>query len=143
MIKQIRHTGLVVNDLELAIHFWRDLLGFSIDKKMDESGPYIDAMMGLRNVEVTTVKMSAPEGGVIELLYFKSHPQKEGWSGKPYTTGFTHIALTVNNLHECYKTLSNYGVEFPATPQLSADGAVKVIYCKGPEGVLLELVQTL
>ena len=141
MINQIRHTGLVVNDLELALHFWRDLLGFSIDKKMDESGPHIDAMMGLRNVEVTTVKMSAPEGGVIELLHFKSHPQKGGWSGKPYTTGFTHIALTVNNLDECYKTLSKYGVEFPASPQFSPDGAIKVIYCRGPEAILLELVE--
>jgi catechol 2,3-dioxygenase-like lactoylglutathione lyase family enzyme len=143
MINQIRHTGLVVNNLELALHFWRDLLGFSVDKKMDESGPHIDAMMGLKNVEVTTVKMSSPEGGVIYLLHFKSHPQKKIWSGKPYTTGFTHIALTVNNIDECYKTLSKYGVEFPALPQFSPDGAVKVIYCKGPEGVLLELVEVI
>jgi catechol 2,3-dioxygenase-like lactoylglutathione lyase family enzyme len=40
MIKQIRHTGLVVTDLGLALSFWKDLLGFTIDKQMDESGPY-------------------------------------------------------------------------------------------------------
>jgi catechol 2,3-dioxygenase-like lactoylglutathione lyase family enzyme len=143
MISQIRHTGLVVADLDLALHFWRDLLGFSIDKKMDESGPHVDAMMGLENVEVTTVKMVAPQGGVIELLHFKSHPHEMVWSGKPYSTGFTHIALTVNDLDECYRALGKHGVEFFAPPQFSPDGAVKVIYCKGPEGVLLELVQIL
>ena len=35
MIIKIRHTGLVVADLDLALNFWRDLLGFNIDKKMD------------------------------------------------------------------------------------------------------------
>ena len=64
MISQIRHTGLVVADLELALSFWRDLLGFKVDKMMDESGSHIDLMMGLKNVMVTTVKMSAPQGGV-------------------------------------------------------------------------------
>jgi len=143
MINQIRHAGLVVADLGLALSFWRDLLGFNIDKQMDESGPHIDAMMGLKNVEVTTVKMSAPQGGVIELLHFKSHPDVDVWRGTPYTTGFTHLALSVKNLDECYQKLSNAGCTFPAHPQYSPDGVVKVIYCQGPEGVLLELVEVI
>jgi len=143
MIKQIRHTGLVVADLESALRFWRDLLGFSVDKQMDESGPHIDAMMGLKNVVVTTIKMSAPQGGVVELLQFKSHPDVNKWHGKPYSTGFTHLALTVINLDECYKKLSDAGFTFPAPPQYSPDGMVKVIYCQGPEGVLLELVEVI
>jgi len=143
MITQIRHTGLVVADLEKALHFWRDLLGFRIEKQMEESGAHIDAMMGLKGVLVTTVKMTAPEGGMIELLYFHSHPDRPSWMGTPYSTGFTHVAMTVINLDDAYEKLSNAGVEFFAPPQYSPDGAVKVIYCKGPEGVLLELVERL
>jgi catechol 2,3-dioxygenase-like lactoylglutathione lyase family enzyme len=143
MITQIRHTGLVVADLEGALLFWRDLLGFRVEKQMDESGPHIDAMMGLNDVRVTTVKMIAPEGGMIELLHFKSHPDQKKWLGNPYSTGFTHIAMTVSNLDEAYKKLEAVGVVFPAQPQYSPDGTVKVIYCKGPEGVLLELVERL
>ena len=143
MITQIRHTGLVVADLEGALRFWRDLLGFRVEKRMDESGPHIDAMMGLKDVRVKTVKMTAPEGGMIELLHFQSHPDIPAWLGKPYSTGFTHIAMTVGNLDEVYKKLSAAGAVFPASPQYSPDGDVKVIYCKGPEGVLLELVEKL
>jgi catechol 2,3-dioxygenase-like lactoylglutathione lyase family enzyme len=143
MITQIRHTGLVVADLEKALHFWRDILGFRIEKQMDESGSHIDAMMGLKNVLLTTVKMTAPEGGMIELLYFHSHPDLPAWLGRPYSTGFTHIAITVINLDDAYEKLSSAGAEFFAHPQYSPDGAVKVIYCKGPEGVLLELVERL
>lgn len=143
MITQIRHTGLVVADLEGALRFWRDLLGFKVEKQMDESGPHIDAMMGLKDVRVTTVKMTAPEGGMIELLHFQSHPDKPAWLGKPYSTGFTHIAMTVVNLDVAYKKLADAGAVFPAPPQHSPDGIVKVIYCRGPEGVLLELVEML
>lgn len=143
MITQIRHTGLVVADLEGALCFWRDLLGFRVEKQMDESGLHIDAMMGLKDVRVTTVKMTAPEGGMIELLHFQSHPDIPLWLGKPYSTGFTHVALTVDNLDDAYEKLSKAGAVFHAPPQYSPDGAVKVIYCKGPDGVLLELVERL
>ena len=141
MITQIRHTGLVVADLERALGFWRDLLGFKVENQINESGPHIDAMMGLQDVRVTTVKMLAPEGGMIELLHFQSHPDNAEWLGKPYSTGFTHIAMTVRNLDFVFKKLSDAGVIFSAPPQYSPDGTVKVIYCRGPEGVLLELVE--
>jgi catechol 2,3-dioxygenase-like lactoylglutathione lyase family enzyme len=141
MIKNIRHTGIVVADLGAALHFWCDLLGFRVMKRMDESGGYIDAMMGLKNVLVTTVKLAAPDGSLIELLNFHSHAGEKTWKGSPCSTGLTHIALTVENLDEAYRRLSAAGVAFKAPPQLSPDGYAKVTYCVGPEGLLLELVE--
>ncbi len=143
MISAIRHTGLVVADLDRALHFWCDVLGFKVVKQMDESGPHIDAMMGLRDVRVTTAKLAAPDGNLIELLRFHSHPDQPRWNGTPHTTGFTHIALTVDNLAQLVLKLTQAGVSFPAPPQHSPDGTVKVIYAQGPEGVLLELVEVI
>ena len=138
---KIRHVGVVVRNLDKALFFWRDLLGFNIELMMDESGPEIDAILGLKNVHVTTVKMSAPEGGMIELLHFHSHPDIEFWNGKPYSTGITHIALTVHNLNLIYKKLLDASFYFPNEPQLSKDKKAKVIYCKGPENLLIEFVE--
>ena len=143
MITQIRHTGLVVADLDKALHFWRDVLGFRVMRQMEESGPHIDAMMGLSNVLVTTVKLAAPDERMIELLHFHSHPDIPAWQGTPYSTGFTHVALTVDDIAATCAKLAAEGVTFFAPPQLSPDGMVKVTYCKGPEGVLLELVEIL
>lgn len=143
MIRTIRHTGLVVADLDRALHFWCDVLGFNVMKQMEETGPHLDAMMGLTGVRVTTVKMAAPDGNLLELLRFHSHPDKPGWEGVPYSTGFTHIALTVDNLDELVTQLVQEGVRFPAPPQHSPDGYAKVVYAQGPEGVLLELVEVL
>lgn len=143
MITDIRHTGLVVADLERALHFWCNVLGFKVVKQIDETGPHIDAMMGMRDVRVTTAKLAAPDGNLIELLRFHSHPDLARWEGTPCSTGFTHIALTVDDLDQLVSKLAQEGVSFPAPPQLSPDGYAKVIYAQGPEGVLLELVEVL
>jgi catechol 2,3-dioxygenase-like lactoylglutathione lyase family enzyme len=143
MITAIRHVGLVVTDLEKSLKFWCDMMGFVVSRQMEESGPHIDAMMGLKDVRVTTAKLSAPDGNLLELLFFHSHKDKLNWEGKPYSTGLTHIALTVQDLDETCRRLQQAGVTFPAESQRSPDGMVKVIYATGPEGLLLELVENI
>lgn len=143
MITNIRHTGLVVADLDSALQLWCDIFGFRVARRMEESGPHIDAMMGLEGVNVTTVKLSAPDGNLLELLHFHSHPDRSSWTGTPYSTGFTHIALTVADLDAMCTKLSAVGATFSAPPQYSPDGAVKVTYCRLPGGVLVELVEVL
>lgn len=142
MIKNIRHTGIVVSDLERSLWFYRDLFGFKITKQMDESGDYIDAVCALHTVKVTTIKMAAPDGQLIELLCFHSHPCKQ----KPRDIcdiGIAHIAFTVDNLTQLYDELKAEGVPFNSPPQLSSDGYAKVTFCKAPEGTLIELVEVL
>ena len=143
MITAIRHMGLVVADLEKSLKFWCETMGFVVSRQMEESGPHIDAMMGLAGVRVTTVKLSAPDGNLIELLKFHSHPDRPAWSGTPYSTGFTHIALTVENLDELLPRLIAAGAKVPSPPQVSPDGNVKVLYVKGLEDILIELVERL
>jgi len=145
MITQIRHAGIVVQDLETCLNFFVDLLGFKVFKKMDESGAHIDAMLNLNNVAVTTVKIRAADGNLIELLKFNSH-QVDGeysWSGKIYSTGLTHLALTVDDLDKTYQELLSHGIAFNAPPQFSPDGLAKVTFCRGPENLFLELVEVI
>ncbi len=142
MIKNIRHIGIVVDDLEKSLYFYRDLLGFQITKQMEESGDYIDNMLALRRVRVTTVKMALPGGQMIELLKYQSHPPKEGLR-EVCDIGITHIALTVNDLDSEYDRLRSEGVLFNTPPQLSPDGYAKVTFCRAPEGTFIELVEVL
>jgi len=143
MIEAIRHVGIVVSNLEKALSFWCDVLGFKAVRQMAEAGPQIDAMMGLTDVQVTTVKLAAEDGSMVELLKFHSHPDKDTWTGTPFSTGITHIALTVSDMDKAVREMKNAGVRFPADPQFSSDGKVKVIYASAPDRVLLELVEHL
>jgi len=136
----LRHTGLVVVDLNRAIEFWCDALGFKIWRRMEEGGRNLDSVTGLEDVAVTTVKLIDPNGGMLELLRFHSHPDATDWAGRIYSTGLSHIALTVEDVEAvCKKIVDLGGSHYPIS--VSPDGRVKMTFCRGPEGVLLELVQ--
>jgi len=76
-------------------------------------------------------------------LPIHSHPDQPTWQGALNSTGFTHIALAVEDLDVAYQRLTEAGVIFNAPPQLSPEGYAKVTYGRAPEGVLLELVELL
>jgi catechol 2,3-dioxygenase-like lactoylglutathione lyase family enzyme len=142
MIKDIRHTGVVVMDLEASLYFYRDLLGFQVAKQMEEAGDYIDNISSLRNVKVTTVKMTSPTGQMIELLKYHSHSTEQKMR-EICEIGISHIAFTVDDLDIEYERLKDKGIQFNSPPQLSPDGYAKVTFCRAPEGTLIELVEVL
>ena len=142
MINDIRHTGIVVMDLEASLCFYRDLLGFQVAKQMEEAGDYIDTVLSLRNVEVTTVKLTSPAGQMIELLKYHSHPAEQK-TREICEIGISHIALTVDDLDFEYERLRDKRIQFNSPPQLSPDGYAKVAFCRAPEGTLIELVEVL
>jgi len=142
MIKEIRHTGIVVDDLEKSLWFYKEKMGFKVFKHMDESGNFIDNILGMDKISVTTVKMILGHGQMIELLDFSSH-KKNILQRSINDIGPTHLAFTVDNIDVIYDDFLNDGVEFISTPKVSEDGGVKVVFCKAPEGTYIELVELL
>jgi catechol 2,3-dioxygenase-like lactoylglutathione lyase family enzyme len=142
MIKEIRHMGIVVDDLKKSLWFYKEKMGFKVFKHMDESGHFIDKILGIRNIMVTTVKMTLGNGQMIELLNFSSH-KKNILQRSINDVGPTHLAFTVDNIDKFYDDFLHDGVEFISTPKVSEDGSVKVVFCKAPEGTYIELVELL
>ncbi len=137
----LRHAGIVVRDLGRAADFYQQLLGLRVVTRQDESGPFLDAILGLDGCSVTTVKMAAAEGAtLVELLCFDSHEDHRP-PAQPFSTGPTHIAFTVDDLMADYQRLNVAGVEFTTPPQRSPDGSALVTFCRDPEGNLIELVE--
>ena len=77
----------------------------------------------------------------LELLYFHSHRDKKKWQRTPYSTGFTHIALTVDSIDLQIEKIKKYGININTIPQKSINGKFKVVYVNGPESILIELVE--
>jgi catechol 2,3-dioxygenase-like lactoylglutathione lyase family enzyme len=141
----IRHIGVVITDIEQSLQFYKDVLGFKILKKADESGTCIDNFLNIQNTNVTTVKMIDPNNNILELLYFNSHPELSDTNKFRRLTeiGCSHFALTVNDLDTLYFTLKEQGIEFNHPPQVSDDGNVKVAFCRDPDGTFIEMVEEL
>ena len=143
-MRAVRHFGIVVSDMGRALRFYRDLLGLTVVRVMDEFGEHIDNMLSLRNVRVSTVKLSADDGSaLVELLEFKSHHDDRTAKRDLYRTGPSHVAFTVDDLEAVCRRLSAAGVRCNAPPQLSPDGSVKVTFVRDPDNALVELVEVL
>ena len=74
-IKNIRHTGIVVTDMERSLEFYRDLMGLKPVIDFTEKGEFIDTISKGSEIDLRMVKLVAEDGGMIELLYYGSHPQ--------------------------------------------------------------------
>jgi catechol 2,3-dioxygenase-like lactoylglutathione lyase family enzyme len=138
-----RHVGIVVKDLAKTTEFWVNLIGFKLHIDAKEISPYIDELLGIANPELRTVKLIDENGFIIELLEFANYPAKDNWEGSLATTGLTHIALTVSDLESLAAKLNKNDHKFISEIKKSPNGAVKVVFVKGPEGLMLELVEPL
>ena len=135
--------GIVVNDLDKIKDFWINLLGFKLHIEAKEKSPYIDELLAIKDPSLTTLKLIDSKGFIIELLKFENYQVDNSWSGDLKTTGVTHIALTVDSLDELVKNLKNQNYEPLSEIKLSPNKKVKVVFLRGPEGIMLELVQEL
>jgi catechol 2,3-dioxygenase-like lactoylglutathione lyase family enzyme len=143
VILGIRHTGIVVTDMEASLHFYRDLLGLEIWGEAVEQGSYIDSVTGLNGVRVQWVKLKAPDGGLIELLQYHSHPRVRIGKVGSADVGCSHVAFTIAEYDDAYEKLSGAGVTFNAAPVTSPNGKARVAYCHDPDGTIIELVEEL
>jgi catechol 2,3-dioxygenase-like lactoylglutathione lyase family enzyme len=133
----------VVNDLEKTRDFWINLLGFNLHIETKEESPYIDELLAIKDPSLTTVKLIDSKGFIIELLKFDNYQVENSWSGDLKTTGLTHIALTVDNLDELAEILRKLDYQTLSEIKTSPNKKVKVVFVRGPEGIMLELVQEL
>ena len=99
---KLRHVGITVVDAKESLEFYHGLLGFKIQKDMEESGDYIDNFSGEEGIRVRTIKMSGSDGSLIELLEYHSHPSSKPIRRSITEVGCSHFALTVDDLDNLY-----------------------------------------
>jgi catechol 2,3-dioxygenase-like lactoylglutathione lyase family enzyme len=136
-------VGIVVNNLDKTRDFWINTLGFKLHIEAKEESPYIDELLAIKDPMLTTVKLIDSKGFIIELLKFENYQVEDSWSGDLKTTGLTHIALTVDNLDELVDNLKMQNYQPLSEIKISPNKKVKVAFVKGPEAIMLELVQEL
>jgi catechol 2,3-dioxygenase-like lactoylglutathione lyase family enzyme len=142
-VRTLRHTGIVVTDMERALAFYRDELGLSVTSDQHESGEFVETILAMPGASVRTVKLAAPEGPtLVELLEFRDGSPPET-PGDLRRVGATHAALTVDDLDGLFERLRARGTPFLSDPRVSVDGRARVCFCTDPDGTPLELVEPL
>jgi|TARA_B110000438_G_scaffold303783_1_gene367332 catechol 2,3-dioxygenase-like lactoylglutathione lyase family enzyme len=142
IVKGYRHTGIICEDIEKSLYFYKDLLGFRVIQDFWDDSDYINKITGLQNSNVHMIKLEADDGTVLELLEYVTHPTSIV-KLPIHNVGLCHLALQVRDIKKAYKNLSNNDVEFISEPILSSEGIAIVCFCIDPNGMRIELVEML
>lgn len=142
MKTNLRHVGIVVRDLESVMEFFVRVFDFAVVIDQKEDGEFIDKLLGLSLVQLRTVKLKSNSEVMLELLEFKSPtPLSSNSTTQPNSLGITHIALTVVSMEDVFRRMPIGEFQVIGGPIASVDGKVTVSYVRGPEGILLEIVE--
>ena len=142
-IRRIDHVGINVDDLPAAKAFFLDL-GLEVLGEQDVEGEWVDLIIGLRGVRSSVVMMGTPEGGAnIELVKFHTPADEKGIQRPSANTlGMRHITFVVEDIEATVARLEKRGAELVGEIVIYKD-SYELCYLRGPEGMILELVQEL
>jgi len=139
MIVGIHHVAISVPDLDRALQFYRDLLGFEVvqESSWDGDSPNADRAIGLQGTAARMVMLKAANA-FLELWQYR-HPLPENRVARPCDHGYPHMALQVRGMAEEYQRLKAGGMEFVGDP---VDfGTSSAIYGQDPFGNVIELYE--
>ena len=127
-MKDIRHMGICVDNLERGNFFYQNLLGLKYICSAREESEFIQDLLGLETL--TWVKLATDNGDLLELY----------WLPNKCVDSLNHVSFTVDNLLRIRNKLIEY--EIKCSPiKLTKSGLHKVMFCRDWDGNLLELVE--
>ena len=136
MVKNIRHSGIVVNDIDMAKLFYCDILGMKIVSESTHlRDAFLEKVLDTTYLNFSIIKMVAPNGSMLEL--YVSQDMESG------RESFAHVAFTVGNLLDIYDKLVDQGFEPLSIPCLDNQKKHKVMFVEDFNGNLIELVEEL
>jgi catechol 2,3-dioxygenase-like lactoylglutathione lyase family enzyme len=139
MIRGIHHTAISTGDLQRALAFYRDLLGF--EPVLDFQWPEGTALMNrTHQLDETAgrVVLLAAGNAMLEIFeYATPQPLPRDPTRRMCDQGLIHFCLDVDDVDAEYARLSAAGMDFHCPP---VDyGTVKLTYGRDPDGNVIEL----
>jgi len=144
MIRAIHHAAISTGNLERALAFYRDVLGFEVlvDAGWPSGTELVDRITGLKDSSARWVVLKVGNA-IIELFQYESPPPKQGDPNRRVCDhGIAHISLDVTDVDAEYERLRAAGMTFHCPPQ-NLGTAVRTTYGRDPDGNVIELHEVL
>ena len=140
-INRIDHIGIVFEDLASAKAFFLDF-GLEVVGEMDLESDLVDRVNALGHVRTSIVHMRVPGGEAqLELIKYHTPADENGIHPSfPNRLGIRHILFAVEDIEAIVARLKQRGTEFFSEIQ-NYENVYKLCYCRGPEGIILELAE--
>lgn len=141
MMMRLHHAAISTPDLDRAVRFYTELLGFeeAWSFAWDSGSTDADALTGLQGSAARAAMLKLGES-FLEIFEFSSPTPAPGAPQRPVCDhGITHVCLQVQDLHSEYERLAAAGMQFHSRPLTQESGYV--IYGRDPDGNVVELLE--
>ena len=142
-LKRMDNVGIVVEDLDRAVEFFREL-GLEIEGRATIEGEWAGRVTGLGDQRVEIAMMLTPDGhSRLELSSFLAPPVVADHRTAPVNAlGYLRIMFAVDDLDGTLERLRPRGAQLVGEVVQYQD-TYRLCYIRGPEGLLIGLAQEL
>ena len=142
-IKRFDHIGITVADLDTVTAFF-EMLGLEVEGRMFVEGEFLDTVIGIPDSRTEIVMLRPPDDGTrLELSSFV-RPDHVPGSPAPMANelGLRNVAFEVADLQAAVDAVAADGYGLVGAIG-EYEGAWKMAYVRGPEGVIVSLAERL
>ena len=142
-LKRMDNIGIVVEDLDATIAFFREL-GLELEGRATIEGEWAGKVTGLGDQHVEIAMMRTPDGhSRLELSRFLRPAVIADHRNAPVNAlGYLRVMFAVDDLDDTLTRLGKHGAEL-AGEVVDYQGVYRLCYIRGPEGLLIGLAQEL
>ena len=143
-LKRMDNIGIVVEDLDATIEFFREL-GLELEGRAMVEGAWAGRVTGLGDQRVEIAMMRTPDGhSRLELSRFLAPRVVADHRNAPVNAlGYLRVMFAVDDIDETLARLRKHGAELVSGEVVQYEDAYRLCYIRGPEGLLIGLAQEL
>src|SRR5512134_2273088 len=142
-LKRMDNVGIVVDNLEATIEFFREL-GLELEGRTMVEGEWAGRVTGLGDQRVEIAMMRTPDGhGRLELSRFLAPPVIADHRNAPVNAlGYLRVMFAVDDIDETLARLLKRGAQLVGEV-VQYEDSYRLCYIRGPEGLLIGLAEEL
>ena len=143
-VQRMDNVGIVVEDLEATIAFFREL-GLELEGQFEVEGEWAGRVTGLGDQHVEIAMMRTPDGhSRLELSRFVAPDVVADHRTAPVNAlGYLRVMFAVDDIDDTLERLRPHGAELVSSEVVRYRDMYRLCYIRGPEGILIGLAQEL
>ena len=143
-LKRMDNVGIVVDNLDATIDFFREL-GLELEGRSMVEGEWAGRVTGLGDQRVEIAMMRTPDGhSRLELSRFLVPPVVADHRNAPVNAlGYLRVMFAVDDIDETLARLRKHGAQLVSSEVVQYEDSYRLCYIRGPDGLLLGLAEEL
>ena len=140
-LKRMDNVGIVVEDLDATIEFFREL-GLELEGRAMVEGEWAGRVTGLGDQRVEIAMMRTPDGhSRLEISQFLAPPAVADHRNAPVNAlGYLRIMFAVEDIDDTLDRLRPHGAALVGE-LVQYEDEYRLCYVRGPEGILIGLAE--